>query len=293
MKRDERTMAIVRVVVGTAAVLFIVVYLNTIWGQIRFDFRSFRWEFMALSWVLLCCAFLVNGLVWKILLSGNGKTAGYFSALFMVSLSLLMRYIPGKIWQLAGRFTMAHNRGFDRNTIVVSLVEENAADICGAIIMAYAAFGSRMGFYGVVLLGAIAGAAAVLTLPSIRHRFRIPMVRGRKIAAASLLFIAAWMVYGAAFYCAIRSLYRVDISNLRLCTGALAAAWLGSMVGFVVPNGLGVREGILVLLLSPVLSAPQAMAAALVFRIGSTAFELCCGGSLYFANMLKKIGAAT
>jgi hypothetical protein len=144
-----------------------------------------------------------------------------------------------------------------------------------------------------VLLGAIAGAAAVLTLPSIRHRFRIPMVRGRKIAAASLLFIAAWMVYGAAFYCAIRSLYRVDISNLRLCTGALAAAWLGSMVGFVVPNGLGVREGILVLLLSPVLSAPQAMAAALVFRIGSTAFELCCGGSLYFANMLKKIGAAT
>jgi glycosyltransferase 2 family protein len=285
-------MTIVRVAVGAAAVLFIVVYLIAIWGQIRFDFRSFRWEFLALSWVLLGCAFLINGLVWKILLSGNGKTAGYFSAVFMVSLSLLMRYIPGKIWQLAGRFTMAHDRGFDRNTIVVSLVEENAADICGAIIMAYAVFGSRMGLYGVLFLGAIAGAALVLTLPSIRIRLRIPMVRGGKIAVASLLYIAGWMVYGAAFYCAVRSMYWLDASNLRLCTGALAAAWLGSMVGFIVPNGLGVREGILVLLLSPVLSAPQAMAAALVFRIGSTAFELCCGGSLYFVNLWKKSGAA-
>jgi hypothetical protein len=290
MKIDKRTMKIVRTATGAAAIIFIVIYLYRTWGQIRFDFRSFHWGFLILSLALLGLSFMINGLVWKILLSGGGRVLGYFNAILMVALSMLMRYIPGKIWQLAGRFSMALDKGFDKTTIISSLVEENAADICGAIVLAYAVFGRQMGPYGLMFLCAIAVVATVLSLPSIRSRFRIPAVRTGKIAIASVLYIVAWIVYGMSFYCSVRSLYAVDVAHLRLCMGAVAVAWLGSLVSFIVPNGLGVREGILVLLLSPLVSAPQAMAAALVFRISSTAFELCLGGSLYSVNALIKKG---
>jgi hypothetical protein len=287
VKIDKRKMNAIRYVTGTAAVLFIGLYLYATWGQIRFAPSSFHWKMLAFSWILLASGFCINGLVWKILLSANEKKAGYFDSVYMVSISMLMRYIPGKIWQLAGRYSMASGKGFGRDTIVTALVEEATADICGGIIIAYAAFGRQMGWYGLLFLCATAVVAAMLSLKSIRDRFHFPAVRIGRIGCATVLFTINWIVYGAAFYCTIRSLYALDLSHVLLCAGSMAAGWVGGTLSFIIPNGLGVREGIAAVLLSPVLAVPQAMAAALFFRISSTVVELCLGGALYCVNAAR------
>jgi hypothetical protein len=287
MKIDKKKMWLIRYTAGAGTVLFIVMYLHTTWGQIHLDFRSFRGEFLVLSGVLLLSGFCINGLVWKILLSANEKKAGYFDSVYMVSISMLMRYIPGKIWQLAGRYSMASGKGFGRNTIVTALVEEATADICGGIIIAYAAFGRKLGGYGLLFLGAVAVAAGVLSLKSIRDRLHFPAVKMGRIGCATALYTINWIVYGAAFYCTIRSFFALDIVHVLLCAGAMAAGWIGGTLSFIIPNGLGVREGIAAVLLSPVLAVPQAMAAALLFRVSSTAVELCLGGILYCVNAAR------
>jgi glycosyltransferase 2 family protein len=287
MKRNGKAMTVLRIATGTAAVVFVGVYLQTTWGRVHAGVTSIHWGYLALSCVFFGTGYFVNGLVWKMLLSAGEKKAGFFDSLYMVCISMLMRYIPGKIWQLAGRFSMANARGFDRNTVVVSLVEETTADICGGIFIAYAAFGRQMGWAGLLLLAAIAAAAVVLSLKPARTRLRVPAVHGGRIAVAVVLYSVNWVGYGCAFYFTIRSLYAVDIPNIILCGGAMAVGWIGGMASFIIPNGIGVREGIVALLLSSVLSAPQAMAAALVFRLVSTLLELVFGGSLYYVNMLR------
>jgi uncharacterized membrane protein YbhN (UPF0104 family) len=182
---------------------------------------------------------------------------------------------------------MASERGFNRGVIVTSLAEEITADICGALIIAYASFGRQMGRYGLLLLGAIAVVAVTLSLKSIRCRFRLPAVRIGRICCATALYSMNWMLYGLAFYCTIGSLYTIDVSHVLLCAGSMAAGWVGGMLSFIVPNGIGVREGIAAMLLSPALSAPQAMAAALFFRISSTVLELCFGGTMYCVNIVR------
>jgi hypothetical protein len=288
VKIDKKAIRLVHGATGAAAIIFIGLYVHSTWRQIDLSWAAFRWNCMALSCVFLGAGFFVGGLVWKILLSSGRKKAGYFDSVFMVSIAMLMRYIPGKIWQLAGRYSMASGRGFDRSTVVVSLAEEAAADICGACIVGYAAFGRQQGFFGLLFPVAMAAAVVLISQKSIRERFRVPAVRGGRIAVATALCVLNWIGYGCAFFFTVRSLYAIDVSHVLLLSGSLAVAWVGGMVSFIAPNGLGVREGLLVLLLAPVIPAPQAMAAALVFRLLSTVVELSFGGAMYCVNGLAR-----
>jgi hypothetical protein len=286
MKRNGKAMSFIRVGMGLAAVVFIGMYLRATWGKLSLSPSTFGWNYLGLSCIILAAGYGINGLVWKLLLSAGEKKAGYFESLYMVSIAMLMRYIPGKIWQLAGRYSMACDRGFNKGTVVVSLVEESAADLSAAMLIAYAAFGRRMGWAGVLFIGALAIAAGVLSQKSIRTRLPIPDVSAGRIATAAVLCTVNWIGYGFAFYCAIRALGVIDLRNVVLCGGALAIGWVGGMASFFTPNGMGVREGIVALLLTPVVSAPQAVAAALVFRFASAAVELALGGSLYYVNRI-------
>jgi glycosyltransferase 2 family protein len=86
-----------------------------------------------------------------------------------------------------------------------------------------------------------------------------------------LPFILNWLIFGAMFYAIILSIYP-DLSPVYLpvITGVFTAAWVGGYLAVFVPQGLGVRELIIVTLLA-VLGVPAAVAtaAALIARLWS------------------------
>jgi uncharacterized membrane protein YbhN (UPF0104 family) len=52
-----------------------------------------------------------------------------------------------------------------------------------------------------------------------------------------------------------------------LVASAFAAGYLGGFVSFITPAGLGVREGIIAVILGPALGRDKTLALAVVFRI--------------------------
>ena len=54
---------------------------------------------------------------------------------------------------------------------------------------------------------------------------------------------------------------------------AYTLAWITGSVAIFAPGGLGVREGVMTLLLSPILPVPLAIALSFITRVWITVFE--------------------
>lgn len=98
-------------------------------------------------------------------------------------------------------------------------------------------------------------------------------------------YLLLWAFLGIAFFLFIKSLTLVSTSQLPVVTGTYAVAWSIGFLSIITPSGLGVREGILSLLLTSVLPPATAMLVALLSRLWTLGAELLLGGiafGIYF-----------
>ena len=68
------------------------------------------------------------------------------------------------------------------------------------------------------------------------------------------------------------------MTTLRLAMGGYAAAWIVGSVLFFLPAGVGAREGVLALMLSPVLDPGGVIVVVLLSRVLVTAGDLVGAG---------------
>ncbi len=89
-----------------------------------------------------------------------------------------------------------------------------------------------------------------------------------------MTYLLLWGCCGLAFFLFIKSLSPVEWSQLPVIIGIYATAWTIGFLSFITPSGLGVREGMLSLLLTVYLPPATATLVALLSRLWSTLAEL-------------------
>ncbi len=265
-----------------------------------------RWEFivasMLVTWMMY--ALLIWG--WRAVLHGWRQWLRAVDAARIWTVSSLGKYIPGKVWSIAGMAVMAEQSGVSgvaatSSAVVMQLVALatgamvalvfTGTEVLDRLLMPYVGqWGSVLAFAGaaVAILASLA-----LTLPSLTRRighligrpdFVQPVDPGA-LAASLLVNFLAWGGYGLA----LQLLLLGTIPDLELtwtaATGAFAASYLLGYLALVVPGGIGVREGILVLLLKGSLGLGPAIALAAASRITLTINEV--GAALPFLLMRR------
>jgi glycosyltransferase 2 family protein len=83
-----------------------------------------------------------------------------------------------------------------------------------------------------------------------------------------------WVSFGVHIWLLARGLHAEHDHLFLLSTGAYALAWIVGFLVVVAPAGVGVREGVLLLVLGPVLGRPETLALALVSRMLMLAGDL-------------------
>ena len=83
-----------------------------------------------------------------------------------------------------------------------------------------------------------------------------------------------WAVTGLAFAALVASIYPLAVADVPLVVAAYAAAYAAGFLALLTPAGLGVREGVLVVALAPVLPAGPALVVALLSRLWMMLVEL-------------------
>jgi hypothetical protein len=204
-------------------------------------------------------------------------------------LSQLGKYIPGKVFMYAGRLYYYAREGRSKTLFSLCFVVETMATILSStmiVLVALAEVGlPQLQPYEPVLMIALVGLVVALHPAVLRRlaswglrmlgRSSIDFVpRGRDTVLFVLLYSVNWLVFGVAFFLFINSIYRIGTEHILYLAGAFSAASLIGMFSVFVPSGLGVREGVLILMLAPIVSVEAAIVISFASRLWFTATEL-------------------
>lgn len=236
---------------------------------------------------LLLAAYLVSAGLWGLIvreLGGPSIPNGVAVRLFMIA--NLGRYLPGKVWQIAGLAALAKGRGVPAITATGAAVLGQGIALVAASAVGMGAFLTgpeeyrRWGIVGSVLVGTL---IVLVSLPRVFAWlaglwFRLSRTEPQESLAAVHglrwlgLYVLNWAMYALAFWVLSRSL-GLNGGIVPVASAFAAAYVLGYAMVFA-PAGLGPREGFLIMFLTPHLGATSSGVIAVVARLWTTLVEL-------------------
>jgi glycosyltransferase 2 family protein len=279
-------------VLGLLAV-FAVLAAASRWESLRDSIERVEWHpdpvLLGLSVALLIPALVLNPRPWIAISRDLGATrpSGEMSSAWFAS--QLGRYMPGKIWLFAGRIGYLKASGLSTARAAAAAVWEVLCSFASVGLVAGPALllsGSGT-LPEAVRAAAIAASAAVFLLPLLgpiqRAAFRLKGVQGFQgvrhatVVRASLLYAVLWVMRGASLWLWLEGL-GVGSAGPAQCMAAAPLAWLAGYIVVLVPGGIGIREGVVSVLVSRPGGAVPVLAAALGQTLVMAATELVIAG---------------
>ena len=259
------------------------------------DVISLKWRLdpglFAVATVLLALSYGLVAWLWGLALHRYAGTRTSAGARIWF-LSNLARYVPGNIWSYVGAVELARREGVARRVTlaVMALTQLLSVGVAVAaglpVLLAERAQLGRPALLGAVVVAAVAVLAVLFRgrLLELARR-RVPEFDPRELtpSAGTVAWLVAgyalyWAVTGLAFAALVAALHPLAADDIPLVVAAYAAAYAAGFLALLTPAGLGVREGVLVVALAPVLPAGPALVVALVSRVWMMLVELAGAG---------------
>jgi uncharacterized membrane protein YbhN (UPF0104 family) len=274
------------VVAGVVAwMIWIAVARN--WGQ----FRSMRLSitprpgWLALSVLVILMSFASSVEAWRRILGSWSQHLRFLVAARIWLLANLGRYIPGKVWSVAGLVVLAQRAGVAPWAAAASAVAIQAVAIGTAVaIVAAATPGAaspvRLAAAALIAVATIAVLAWKRAATVVAGLVGIPQIQPLSLAAvaqSASFGLLSWVAHGAAFWLLARGLGLPGSLPLGTAVGAFTLGYVLGLVALFAPGGVGVREVVLISLLTPAVGAGGAVAWSLASRIELTLAEAGAG----------------
>lgn len=270
-------------------ILFLIFYLEGI-DFSKFKSAHFEWSF--------AIAALVTGLVerywqvfiWLTLLKGLGATGLRGSAgqlTYVYAKSWMGRYIPGTAPWILGKIYFASKHGISKNKLAVSSLLEGALQI--AVVMAVAfvllIFNTRLNVISTefkIVMAVILACCIISILPPVFNRLislaykllrhknleREHLANSKMIAKGTVLYAAAALLSGVSFFLVAKAIDpHLNLHNFAFVMGAGDLAAAVGMLAIFAPSGIGVREGVQLILLSAIMSKEFAILVTVTTRL--------------------------
>jgi len=265
-----RTAAQLLLLVGLA---FVVLRLRAIWHDGHADVARVDWLELAAAFALSVVALAASGLIWLGILRRVGarphlRWVGIF---FQAQLG---KYVPGSVWQYAGRTASAAAEGVPARVCAGSIGIELGSSALAAGTLALLLVG---------WLGALGLVAAAIVLGAIVARPGGRMLETRSWIGAGLeawlFYLAVWPLLGLGFWLCASAVTPTPSRDIPYFAASFAVAWLAGLVAVYAPGGIGVREAVLVALLAGRIGAAEALLAATASRGILTLADLALGAT--------------
>jgi glycosyltransferase 2 family protein len=288
----RRLLAVARRTIGLLAVLALAIGTVVVWRGVD-DFAALGLVldtgYLVLSIITLLVAFAMGAVGWWLIVRALGGRLWVGSAITVWLVSQLGKYLPGGVlWTVAGRSVAAEEMGLAPTLVTASMAVEFLLQIVGAaclatVTLSWGVLGSTPQTWLVVAAACCAVAfwprsldlgvnlfLRLLGRPGVR-------VRWRQQVGLVVYYFCQWWAIGLSFWLLVGAFLPQRLERVFPLAGAYALACVAGYVVPIAPSGLGVREGILTMLLNPLLPLPVAVAAAVVARLWYSAVELACG----------------
>lgn len=293
-----------RLLIGLAILFFLIKHLFSSLTTLKAEMIVLQPFWFTVSLLLLFLYFGGLGIPWGFLYQARREMpkVSFLSGWTFFQLSQLGRYLPGKLGQFVWMLSLSPKFNIDKTTAVFAtclqlIFQCSLGCVLGLPIFLRPEFSLflQSRFAGVEMfpkagltgIGIVVLFGGVVFLYRRRIRETLPTLIAQSramFAIASVLrllavYLLLWTLLGVAFFLFIKSLTPIAISQLIAVTCIYAAAWSIGFLSLITPSGLGVREGVLSLLLTLVgLPSATATLAALLSRFWTLGAQLVLNG---------------
>lgn len=284
------------IVLFAAVMAFVAAYGVKTAGRLGSSIWAFDPPILLAAGLCIVIGYVNRFLTWLHAARRFGLKSGLSRAGHMYFGSTLGKYVPGKVGLVLARAHMA-GRG-SRGLAVASTAVEYGASFAAAGTLGIAGFVtySSPGRWSIPALAVGVAAMLLLIHPSSMRFFCRLYARlaGREVSLSIppypivlrvyLGLIVTGLLNGFALFLLLLSVSEgLGFADYPAIAGAYYLASMGGLLAVFAPGGLGVREGLLFLLLPSVVSEGLAVSSATVMRAMTLGAELLLAGLGWFA----------
>lgn len=251
-------------------------------------------------WVLVATAVALAHRSWGVVtwtavlrLLGATDVGGWWARAHIWATAWLGRYLPGKVLWILGKVYFGRSLGIGADVLALGALVEVAQQVAmtlavsAAILAGYGALGAVVATPTLAIaLGVLGVLVAVLPTP-----YRIGLAAMRRwrgaadgtlvapqlsLTAGAAAFQFVGLVLTGAAYVALTRAVAPDLawSQVGFVFATFTFAGAIGMLAVFAPSGIGVREGVQMLLLTRIMPAETAAALAVLGRVWSTAIDV-------------------
>lgn len=295
-RRIDRYMVILKVFVVVALICAALIaneHYNTVsWPQKR------EYRFLLLALLSQFSYWLIASIAWRHLLRVSaGRTIPLTDSFLHVSMLLVGKYVPGKIWGMFARglhlaqYEIAAPQSI-RATYLEQLISTHAGITMGSILWMAALDAPYqwaawiVGTASVPMVPVIHDRVLYLVLPWLKSRWHMAResvafgeLPARSYAELFAIYLFDWLSIGGVLVFLYLAFVDAPLTLAIACLllGANALGMITGFLAFFAPGGLGVREGVIVAILTLAMPLSDAALLAVLLRLWLTASDILCG----------------
>ena len=295
---------IIKIAFGALAVIFIAWHFYGNWDEFSHKILSVDPGIFALSMLFYFAYKLSLALLFHYITRINGCAIGYRKAVAAYLISILGKYIPGKVFMLAARLTYYKEDGAPLSKVTVCFFIENVCTLLGAamlFILSLFFFPNELldnykwltvlmiAAFFVVIHPKIINGVLKLAGRIFKKELEIPM-KYAQILKVVLMFIGNWLIVGFGFFMLVRSVNpAVGWNEMPFCAGIFGISAIMGILAIFAPSGLGVREGIILAGLMLIMPESDAAVISVISRLWQTAAELILAAAAFAATQAARL----
>ena len=292
--------------ITTVVVILVVVALGFALARGWDKVSQYDWGlepgWLVLGAILFIVAYAMNGLAYCIAVEWLSPVhPNRRVALSIWARSLLARYIPGNVMMVVGRAVMAHDEGVPkRATLAATIYEQALALGIGAVAaVGFLAGYGNPGDSRLLWLLLVVPVVLVCLHPVPFRKLSSWVLRrtgrpeletlftGRQVIRLLVCYAAGTAVLLVGVWALLRSAAGPGIGGVVEIGLAFMFAFVISFLAFIVPSGIGVRDGILAVALARHVPGEVALALSFGLRFVMTLLELVFVGLAVFVGRAR------
>ncbi len=252
--------------------------------RIKELFLAVRWHYLLSASLVYAVGLILSVVVLHRLYLQFDVNVPFWRTFYIAFLSLLGRYIPGKLWIIGFASYISRSIGRDPVRVFWASIVNQAISIISIIPFAFFLYWRTRNPY-ILMGGILLSAASIGGSWWIFRRNKIAF-GGFKFLLLSGVYFASWLLTGVAFLLFYRGMGLSGDPGVLV--SVFPVSYLIGLLSFFAPGGLGIRELSLSYFLSAYLEPSSAAAVGVMFRLLTTLVEFLLSAVAYLMYMADR-----
>jgi len=275
-----------------AAVLFFVGRaLLQQWRAISWDAIHFEASFLVLAVASVLLAKSLGFLLYGLLLGRFCRRPGWLRMMSSVWVAQIAKYVPGKVGSVVGMVVLLRPYDVPGQAVVSTLfIIDGIAVILGMMLAIpltlwepVRAIFPNAWLWCIPVIGVglaclhprVFGSVGNFLLRKFGYRPLAMLPRVRDYFPLVGVMLVQYAFLGLGYWLMTRSMTGAPVSSVPVFICVVVLANIAGFLAFFAPAGLGVQEGLLLVLLGPLVGGPVAAILAVIMRLVQTLLEVC------------------